>query len=255
MTVRVDVPIRQGTESNQHRQPNAQSNTNFRSQLGLDSQREQVQNAIMRGDKELSLEPTVADALVAAKQLQVYRGAQQPEATAVQLYPLSWHAVHHLSYVAHSYSGNDPETTGQTNSLVLPAQPQANMTLMPELAAQATWEDGTAPVVRTSNANPAQPKYEIDSSNAIVGNSLLPDYLASQWPLRRIQLMQVGTDIHVLVRDYQLSPTEIDDLTAKLLAYMAEQGDKKPDCIWVNGQSVWTAAQQSTSFLRGNHGS
>jgi hypothetical protein len=81
----------------------------------------------------------------------------------------------------------------------------------------------------------------------------LLSYLTLKWPDRQFHFLPRGKGLELVVRDYQLSAQERDELIDEL-SRRASSMPERPQQIWLNGQEVWRASSLSNDYTGGHHG-
>lgn len=178
--------------------------------------------------------PTSAHDWIAEPHLAMNQGTTSH---MLELYTLGASAGRHLSYIAEGRSEHSPLRNEIASSQAVAEQPVAPANSVPASAFAAASpseamqaiplgaptsipERSTAATTRSDSPEPAQHR------------------LPERWQERNIILLTGEQGTEVLVRDYQLSEQEHDELLQELLR-TSRTLSAQPRQIWINGRSVW----------------
>lgn len=152
-----------------------------------------------------------------------------------------------LSYLSQAMAELDAQQTGGSLSST-PAANDLNLSSQ----ARATDQPAARPAAPLSTAaQQIQTRQTAVTSNAQATNAAqLAQHLAHHWPQRNLLVLPKGQGVEVLVRDYQLSSEEREQLSAELIARLAN-APGGAEQIWINGEMVWQ--KPDTLLPQGKH--
>jgi hypothetical protein len=162
---------------------------------------------------------------------------------ALELYALGAHAGRHLSFLPdmfleeHGISDVASVGHGYGSSTTMDSLPiAAAISLLP-----------SALLINPPGAQVAEPvRIEQQETDISVSRQLL-GYFGGRWPDRHFQFLPRGKGLELLVRDYQLTPQERDELIGEL-SRRASSMPERPQQIWLNGEEVWRASSRSIDY-------
>jgi len=175
--------------------------------------------------------------------------ASADQSAQMALYGLCLHAGRHLSQVPHVFQSDTVQvcSTRHVGAESISFADMSVHALVPPVMHPA--ESVGALSRSTASSGLMIPETE---SSAVVRERA--EYLGSQWPARRWQLLKRPDGLVLLIRDYHLSCEEQADLVAALSARMPVSS-LPPERIWLNGWLIWQAESVSTNFYSGGqHG-
>lgn len=247
MTFKVDVSSIYNVAQKQNSRFDLGEIQDFSQHLGLNEHNNSIPKVIESEVEQSLLSDVIAsqpstsniEQVFAAKQDQNQSGIHGQIQPAAELYPFTWHATAHLSYIQHAYAdGTLLESKGSEQ--VLPMISMQHITHNTSNLSLESFNISQDLLTQSYCDYPFKESRLTKSSDSAAAYVLFSHYLPEKWPMRRMQITQQGQDIQVLIRDYQLTDTEIDHLTTEILTHMSLQG-ASPERILVNGRSVWKA--------------
>ncbi|MBX8495372.1 hypothetical protein [Pseudomonas cichorii] len=180
------------------------------------------------------------------------RGSGDDESKAVgalELYALGMHAGRHLSYLPNMF----PEELGISGIAPVVEEYNYSAALNSSSVDSATFLMPSAFLIKTSEGQSEDPvgikRQEIEVST----NRQLLSYFSWRWPDRHFQFLPRGKGLELLVRDYQLTSQERDELIDEL-SRRALSMPERPQQIWLNGEEVWRASSPSIDYKGENDG-
>lgn len=184
-----------------------------------------------------------------ARTLRRGSGEESKAVGALELYALGMHAGRHLSYfpdmfqeglgisgvapIVEEYSYSAAQSSSSVDSAIF---------LMPSAFLIKNSEgqsEGTVGIKRE--------EIEVSTSRQLLS------YFSGRWPDRHFQFLPRGKGLELLVRDYQLTSQERDELINEL-SRRASSMPERPQYIWLNGTEVWRASSPSIDYKGENDG-